>query len=1004
MFNWLTNSNKDWIAEGNQLRAQGKYEEAISCYDKALENDKDKLYALSNKGRALYDIGDFAQAIICYDEALKLEPKDAYLLHSNKGLCLRALGRYKEAVISCRKAVELNPKHFIGWCSLGYVYYCLQRYDEAIKCYDTVLIEDDKNTTAWNYRANVLLCSNQIEQAWECNNLALQINANNPYALQTKAVLIMHRGQPQTVATLLEQAQQWLSKTDKSPTSKASLFTQRGQLYLSLRKLPEAKTAFKAALKVLPNYTIARLGLEQVKNSPFSSPVTSSGLATTSYPGVETTDIAKLLQHNTTSISSDSLGINLDDFSKNSVELTSHEIGDAAAQFADLSLTHTATNSTLSKQKAEKQPNSIFEELSKQKEADNSLLSSSLPASESKTAMLAKDKMATACLSEPALASNSSPLVATLSSNYIIPNNELNYEKKVGKGAFGEVFKGVWRREPVAIKRLLISNLSSDVEKDFIHEAGIMARMRSDYIVFLKGIVLDSQPYCLVMSWMPNGSLYEVLHSDTALPWTMRKRIAEDISKGLSFLHYENIIHRDVKSLNVLLDEHMRAKLSDFGLSKVKVETKSKTAYGQETAKGSIRWMAPELFGLRPRYSLKSDIYAYGMVVWELVTRKIPYEDVTSDAEIRDGVRGGEREDIPSRCPTAFEKLIKWCWGQEPNARPTADEIVDYFATVVLPEESVPLTSSTKQKLWQVDKAIRPDSRTMTISHQLLQPTEEDKQKIVAYYQQYPVPGCDIGRIQVIYSPAVDMEFEVRLKKLQKRTNKPAFVPTWQEKGTVEEKEWRTQLHKKFGQVAAPYVDNDYPDVKLVPLWHGTRMGVIKSILETGYANLGISDDGFFGRGVYSTFEAEYAYRLYSTKNYLHTDGVLLLNWVSSFSVYPVMNSDRASLKGKSNYANYDAHIIPVTSSEKDKPYAVDYWACQPNQRAQYTEFVVFESSQCLPRYVIELQPNLPRPVPMESEYAKIQKRNYSNFFKPEGVQFKEKNQASKPASPGWNK
>jgi serine/threonine protein kinase len=180
----------------------------------------------------------------------------------------------------------------------------------------------------------------------------------------------------------------------------------------------------------------------------------------------------------------------------------------------------------------------------------------------------------------------------------------------------------------------------------------------------------------MVMEHMLNGSLYHLLHNLQPLEWPIRYRIAEDITSGLALLHSKNILHRDLKSLNVLLYSQgiqIRAKLTDFGLSKVKNETTSMTSKASSQSVGTLPWMAPELFQLRARYTQKSDMYSYGMVLWELASRKVPFAEVGHAAIIMRHIEKGEREDIPEDCPPSFAKLIKWCWHQEPEKRPTID-------------------------------------------------------------------------------------------------------------------------------------------------------------------------------------------------------------------------------------------------------------------------------------------------------------------------------------------
>src|SRR5256885_6094680 len=119
---------------------------------------------------------------------------------------------------------------------------------------------------------------------------------------------------------------------------------------------------------------------------------------------------------------------------------------------------------------------------------------------------------------------------------------------------------------------------------------------------------------------------------------------------------------------------------------------------------------------------------------------------------------------------------------------------------------------------------------------------------------------------------------------LQERHGKDAFSPKFsQETANEEEKIWRERIHQRFEELTDPYNDSDYPHVKLLPMWHGTNPTVMDSILKTGYSNLATTDPGFFGKGIYSTCEAEYAYRVYS-------QGALILNWVSAYSAYPVIH------------------------------------------------------------------------------------------------------------------
>jgi serine/threonine protein kinase len=276
---------------------------------------------------------------------------------------------------------------------------------------------------------------------------------------------------------------------------------------------------------------------------------------------------------------------------------------------------------------------------------------------------------------------------------HAIKGSDLSYvqeggtNKVLGAGGYGTVYLGTYRHEPghVAIKELFIKNAPAEMIKEFENEATIMEKLRSGYLVQFYGYCLSPR-YCLVMEFMPEGSLYQLLRSNKPLDWSIRYQISMEMSLGLEYLHGRNILHRDIKSLNVLL-KNGHAKLSDFGLSRLK--SPSNNSSGR--AVGTVQWKAPELLQRRPQYSQKSDIYSLGMTFWEIASRQIPFKDLEDDqATLAVLVVQGEREEIPEDCPKKFASLIFSCWkGQgikadkrwlgNPSDRPSARQIVDYL-------------------------------------------------------------------------------------------------------------------------------------------------------------------------------------------------------------------------------------------------------------------------------------------------------------------------------------
>lgn len=538
--------------------------------------------------------------------------------------------------------------------------------------------------------------------------------------------------------------------------------------------------------------------------------------------------------------------------------------------------------------------------------------------------------------------------------------SSLQKNELLGNGSYGNVFHGTWNGKEVAIKELVLKKLPEKLIADFENETKIMASCQSERIVQLFGACLEMGHYALVMEYMPKGSLYQLLQdSKIELPWSLRWRFALEIGEGLSYLHQKDIIHRDLKSLNILLNSQNQCKISDFGLSTIKQETSS-TSTNTKQPVGTVRWQAPELFKRKAVQTKASDVYSYGMLLWEIASRKIPFSDAPNETTAAVWIQQGEKEEIPSDSPAAYGELIKRSWSQEPAERPLIDILIKAIQSAMPP---LPIS----EKSWHFDSA----SKTFLDNkkYDLLPATAQDIQKVLSFYNHHPVPGYHVSNVKVIHNPGFNRGFELHMAKLQERHQNSAFEPKW---NWEPHPEWRQKVDELFKQMAKPYTDPDYPNVNLLPLWHGTRSDILDSILRSGFANLATTDAGFFGKGLYSTFEAEYAYRVYS-------QGTLLLNWVAIYSAYPTIDGDMGKLTGKANYQNYDAHFVPVVPKTSN-PNESTYFPAKPQQKHTYTEVVVFESAACLPRYVVELQAILTKQLAfLPSSSAPAQKHVYAN-------------------------
>ena len=253
----------------------------------------------------------------------------------------------------------------------------------------------------------------------------------------------------------------------------------------------------------------------------------------------------------------------------------------------------------------------------------------------------------------------------------------LDIGEKIGEGAYGSVFKGTWESKTVAIKQMRLDLISEATLSEFRKEIRVMTKLNSPFIIQFFGSV--SKPPSIVMEFMSGGSLFQLLHNAKInIPWMLRQTMASEILQGLIYLHNQNIVHRDLKSPNILLDENNHPKLADFGLAKIKNETGTLTA--DSKAKGTLAWMAPELFEYdeetgqaKNKHSYESDMYSYGMVLWELAARKIPFDSAPNPMVVISWISKGKQEKIPNDTPKKVAKLINFCWNAEAKKRPTAD-------------------------------------------------------------------------------------------------------------------------------------------------------------------------------------------------------------------------------------------------------------------------------------------------------------------------------------------
>ncbi|XP_055018612.1 mitogen-activated protein kinase kinase kinase 21 [Boleophthalmus pectinirostris] len=275
-----------------------------------------------------------------------------------------------------------------------------------------------------------------------------------------------------------------------------------------------------------------------------------------------------------------------------------------------------------------------------------------------------------------------------------IPFSELVLEEIIGVGGFGKVYRGTWKDQEVAVKAA-----RQDPDEDITataasvkQEAKLFSMLQHPNIIKLEGVCLEEPNLCLVMEYARGGTLNRAL-TGRRIPPHILVNWAVQIARGMHYLHegaVVPIIHRDLKSSNILLLERIEnddigrktLKITDFGLAREWHKTT------KMSAAGTYSWMAPEVIK-SSLFSKGSDVWSYGVLLWELLTGEVPYRGIDGLA-VAYGVAVNKLTlPIPSTCPEPFAKLMEECWDQDPHVRPSFSCILEQLSAI---EEAVMAT------------------------------------------------------------------------------------------------------------------------------------------------------------------------------------------------------------------------------------------------------------------------------------------------------------------------
>jgi len=259
-----------------------------------------------------------------------------------------------------------------------------------------------------------------------------------------------------------------------------------------------------------------------------------------------------------------------------------------------------------------------------------------------------------------------------------IDRTSLKFIRKLGHGQFGEVWEGLWNNTtPVAIKTLKTGTMDP---KDFLSEAHIMKKLRHPKLIQLYAVCTQEEPIYIITELMKNGSLLEYLQGKgRTMKLAQLIDMAAQIAAGMAYLESQNYIHRDLAARNVLVGDSLIVKIADFGLARLIKEDEYEARVG---ARFPIKWTAPEAANYS-RFSIKSDVWSFGILLTELVTfGRIPYPGMTN-AEVLHQVEHGYRMAAPQGCAPALYDIMLECWHKDPMKRPTFEtlqwKLEDFF-------------------------------------------------------------------------------------------------------------------------------------------------------------------------------------------------------------------------------------------------------------------------------------------------------------------------------------
>lgn len=251
----------------------------------------------------------------------------------------------------------------------------------------------------------------------------------------------------------------------------------------------------------------------------------------------------------------------------------------------------------------------------------------------------------------------------------------------IGEGGFAKVSKATFRGQTVAVKVWLDTTQEhmTKLRELFIREVDCARRVNHPNVVRM--LAACGKPLAIVMEYVDGSDLFRLMHSKSVYSWGHVQEMSMQMAAGMAHVHAQDIVHRDVKSCNFLVSRDGTVKVCDFGLGRITDMASQLLTRGR----GSTRWISPEALETSS-YGKAADVYSFGVVLWEMVTRRMPYEEKADDVKVIQAIQSRETPVIPSTVPPQLAHAIRQCW-LPAEKRPTFEQLLQLLSA----EDLIPI-------------------------------------------------------------------------------------------------------------------------------------------------------------------------------------------------------------------------------------------------------------------------------------------------------------------------